>query len=290
MATSHPLAERSTAPTALRVPSRATSARSRRSPLACALAIALGVIGACGGSKKVPRETASAPAAAPEPAALEPTQIIFAMGGIENDFRKCFFRNPRDRGSVHVRWRADTSGVVDDTELVRSTVTTPDIENCLLERVADLRFGRLDAPSTGEWVFVFRLATPPEPAASARKVRKSSATKSDEGDDDDGESVRVEADSPGFLDPDRVAGVVQAGLPLIARCYRSGLSRQQELSGNVRLRFVIGSTGRIEQIEDRGSDLPDLFAVDCVAEGFHALRFPKPEGGPVHVSYRMRLN
>jgi hypothetical protein len=214
------------------------------------------------------------------------------MGGIENDFRKCFFKNPRERGSVHGRWRADTSGVVQDTEIVRSTVSTPAIESCLVERVAALRFGRLDAPSDGEWVFVFRLATPPEPAAPSqgKKANSKSRPAARDLEEEDEESVRVEAESPGFLDPDRIAGVVQAGLPLVARCYRAGLGRQQELAGNVRLRFVIGSTGRIERIEDSGSDLPDLFAVDCVAEGFHALRFPAPEGGPVHVSYRMRLN
>jgi hypothetical protein len=55
----------------------------------------------------------------------------------------------------------------------------------------------------------------------------------------------------------------------------------------VRLKFVIAPEGSVEEIVDEGSDLPDQRVINCVAEGFFALVFPKPERGPVHVQYRM---
>ena len=249
--------------------------------------IALGAA-ACGGSPQAAAPPPESPATATpveELAPLEPSKIIFAMGGIENDFRKCFFRNPRDRGTLHVRWQTDTDGVAHDATIVDSTLETAAVEECLLGRVNDLRFGPLERPAQGEWVFVFRLATPPDPKPSkAGKKAKKRA-------DDDGEGISVDPNSPGWLEPYRVADIVEAGMGLFARCYRTGISRQEALAGNVRLQFVVGADGRIQTISDQGSDLPDLYAVDCVAEGFYALKFPKPErGGPVTVSYRMRLN
>lgn len=245
---------------------------------------------ACGGSTQEaapPPESPARAAVVEELAPLEPSKIIFAMGGIENDFRKCFFRNPRDRGTLRVRWQADTDGVAHDATIVESTLETPAIEECLLGRVNELRFGRLERPAHGEWVFVFRLATPPDPKLSkaGKKARKRSAS------DDEGEGISVDPNSPGWIEPHRVADIVEAGMGLFARCYRTGISRQEALAGNVRLQFVVGEDGRIQTISDQGSDLPDLYAVDCVAEGFYALKFPKPErGGPVTVSYRIRLN
>lgn len=264
------------------------------------LALCLAALGvACGGSAT---RDADSPASTPEPrravepVPLAPTKIVFAMGGIENDFRKCFFRNPSDRGTLRVRWDADTSGVVTDAQVVSSTLTTPAIETCLVERVSELRFGRLEEPSRGEWVFVFRLVSPQESKPTTTKTGRGKAARANQrkaksvADDEDGDSIALASDSVGFLDPGRIANVVEAGLPLFARCYRAGLSRHEALSGNVRFRFVIGESGRVESIADRGSDLPDPFAVDCVAEGFYALEFPRPEGGPVSVDYRIRLN
>lgn len=207
------------------------------------------------------------------------------MRGNEVDFRKCFFRRPTDRGTVRVRWRIDEEGVPHAPQVVDSTLRAEAVQNCLLERVADLRFGRLERPAVGEWVFVFRLADPPPQKEESKTKRGSKPAK-----EPDEEGIRLDASSPGWLDPERIDGTVQAGYRLFARCYRAGLQRQEELAGHVRFQFVIAPSGRVETVRDQGSDLPDPFAVDCVAEAFYALEFPKPERGPVSVQYRMRLN
>ena len=79
----------------------------------------------------------------------------------------------------------------------------------------------------------------------------------------------------------------QAGYPLFARCYRDGVNRDSSLDGTVRLHFVVGSGGAVSEVSDRGSDLTDRQVVDCIAEGFYALRFPEPQHGTVQVLYRL---
>jgi hypothetical protein len=89
------------------------------------------------------------------------------------------------------------------------------------------------------------------------------------------------------LAPDAIDNVVAAGYPLFARCYRDGVSRDINLDGTVRLHFVVGSAGAVSEVSDRGSDLSDRQVVDCIAEGFYALRFPQPQHGSVQVLYRI---
>jgi hypothetical protein len=97
----------------------------------------------------------------------------------------------------------------------------------------------------------------------------------------------IEPSSPGTLSSDEIDNVVEAGYPLFARCYRDGVSRNDTLGGTLRLRFTIAPSGAVSQVSDGGSDLSDRQVVDCIAEGFYALRFPEPAHGEVSVLYRI---
>lgn len=239
----------------------------------------------CGSTPPPPAVPSAEPTPQEKLDLLDPGKIVFAMSGSEVDFRKCFFRRPTERGTVRVRWHIDEEGVPHAPEVVDSSLRTEAVQRCLLDRVADMRFGRLERAAIGEWVFVFRLADPPPPKSASNDKRSS-----DPGEEPEEEGIRLEESSRGWLDPERISGTVQAGYRLFARCYRAGLKRQEELAGHLRFQFVIAPSGRVEAVRDQGSDLPDPFAVDCVAEAFYALEFPKPERGPVSVLYRMRLN
>jgi len=50
---------------------------------------------------------------------------------------------------------------------------------------------------------------------------------------------------------------------------------------------VVGTAGAVSEVSDGGSDLTDRQVVDCIAEGFYALRFPEPQRGSVQVLYRI---
>jgi tetratricopeptide (TPR) repeat protein len=99
--------------------------------------------------------------------------------------------------------------------------------------------------------------------------------------------VTIEPSSPARMDPAAVDDIVSANFGLFAHCYRGALERRPGLAGVVRLRFIIGGRGNVMSVRDAGSELPDGKLVDCVAEGFYALSFPKAPGDEVRVLYRL---
>ena len=219
------------------------------------------------------------PARLPE---LPPAAVVHHLRGNEADLRRCFFANPSLRGAVRFAWQLDVTGRVQGIHRESSTLSDPRVESCLSERVSEIRFGDLEQPSVARWTFVFRLVDPPAKSKSGRtssKKRKAMA-----GDE---RGLSIDPNSAGVLQPDAINNVVEAGFPLFARCYRDGVNRDSSLDGTVRLHFVVGDAGAVSEVSDRGSDLSDRQVVDCIAEGFYALRFPAPQHGPVQVLYRL---
>ena|SRR6188768_3015155 len=215
-------------------------------------------------------------------AELPPAAVVHHLRGNEADLRRCFFANPSLRGAVRFAWQLDVSGKVLGIRRESSTLSDPRVESCLSERVSAIRFGDLEQPSTARWTFVFRLVDPPPKSKSGRSSSKK--RKAEAGDE---RGLSIDPSSAGVLPPDAIDNVVEAGYPLFARCYRDGVNRDINLDGTVRLHFVVGAAGAVSEVSDRGSDLSDRQVVDCIAEGFYALRFPAPQHGTVQVLYRL---
>ena len=74
------------------------------------------------------------------------------------------------------------------------------------------------------------------------------------------------------------------------RAYFDALNRRDKVGGSVKFRLAIDERGRVTQLQDAGSKMPDPLAVDCIAEGFYAMNFPAPSGGSVSALYQLRLN
>jgi len=249
------------------------------------------VVSACGSSP--PPSIASPAHARPEAVAhadasktrlpeLPPAEVVHHLRGNEADLRRCFFANPSLRGTVRFAWKLDVTGKVQGIHRESSTLSDPRVESCLSQRVSEIRFGDLEKPSTARWTFVFRLVDPAPKSKPGRTVsKKRRAAASDE------RGLQIDPSSVGVLPPDAIDNVVEAGYPLFARCYRDGVNRDSSLDGTVRLHFVVGSGGAVSEVSDRGSDLTDRQVVDCIAEGFYALRFPEPQHGTVQVLYRL---
>lgn len=222
--------------------------------------------------------TALEPASAELPAAL----VVHHLRGNEGELRRCFFANPGLRGAVRFSWQLDLTGRVHGIERESSTLSDRRVESCLRERLSEIRFGDLEQPATARWTFVFRLVDPP-----TTKRTKKPPTKSRKPARSDDRGVVIDPASAGALPADAIDNVVEAGYPLFARCYRDGVNRDNGLDGTVRLHFVVGSAGAVSEVSDGGSDLTDRQVVDCIAEGFYALRFPEPRHGTVQVLYRI---
>jgi len=213
---------------------------------------------------------------------LPPADVVVHLRGNEADLRRCFFANPNLRGAVRFAWKLDVTGKVEGIHREFSTLSDPRVESCLSQRVSEIRFGDLEKPSTARWTFVFRLVDPPPKPKSGRSASKKRKAKA--GDE---RGLQIDPNSAGILAPDAINNVVEAGFPLFARCYRDGVNRDSSMDGTVRLQFVVSAAGAVSEVSDRGSDLSDRQVVDCIAEGFYALRFPEPQHGTVQVLYRL---
>lgn len=227
-----------------------------------------------------------APARSPQ-SELTPAEVVLKLRGNETDFRRCFLANPSARGSLSLTWNVNPDGRIEHLKRARSTLSDARIEQCLAEKLYELHFDPRDEPARAGWTFVFRLVEPKTDgrgrAKRATKRDRDRAERRDRG-------IELEKGSPGELDLGTVDDIIQSGFPLFARCYRDGVQRNSKLDGAVRLRFVVGQQGKVTLVEDRGSDLTDRQVVDCVAEGFYALRFPQPARGDAHLVYRIHFD
>jgi hypothetical protein len=269
---------------------RASPAVLVRSSITLGTLGTLGVLAmsACGGSPRpaaAPESKSSAgPSSEPKEARVELAagDVVQHLRGNETDLRRCFFANPSLRGAARFSWQLDVEGKVHSVRREASTLGDSGVESCIRQRLTEIDFGDLAEPVTARWTFVFRLVDPPE------KTKHKRASKHTSSEDDRG--LVIDPSSPGTLSSDAIDNVVEAGYPLFARCYRDGVSRNDTLGGTVRLNFAISPSGSVSNVSDGGSDLSDREVVDCVAEGFYALRFPAPEHGQVNVLYRIRFD
>jgi hypothetical protein len=256
------------------------------------LLVALSCGGATQSAQAPDRETEgsehSSPKSAPAPRAeLTAAEVVIKLRGNETDIRRCFFANPGARGALSLSWLVTTDGRVERLKRESSTLTDPRIEQCLGEKLSEVRFDPRAEPARAGWTFVFRLVEPPKDRRGrARKITKRDRDRAEARD----QGVELEKGSPGSLDLAAVDNVIESGYPLFARCYRDGVQRNSRLDGAVRFRFVVGESGHVTVVEDGGSDLTDRQVIDCVAEGFYALRFPEPSRGNAHLVYRIHFD
>ncbi len=262
-----------------------------RLPALRALLLTL-ALSSCGGSTPpaataepaiVARDSEAPVAHGPE---LSAAEVVQHLRGNETDLRRCFFASPSSRGFVRLIWQVDVQGKAQHIRRESSTLGNSSVEACISERLADIRFGEQSEPATARWTFVFRLVDPPAEPKQGRRHALSKKKKPQPADDDE-RGLVIDPGSSGTLPVDAIDNVITAGYPLFARCYRDGVSRNNELDGTVRLHFVVGSAGSVSAVSDGGSDLSDRQVVDCIAESFYALRFPEPRRGSVQVLYRI---
>jgi hypothetical protein len=246
---------------------------------------------ACGGSvepdaKGPDRATAKREKAPPALPELDVMKVARALRGNEADLRGCFASGGEPvRGFMKLSFEVEPTGSVSNIEVETSSFAEPAVTTCLTDRVASLRFEAPDSRAKTHWTFVSGLYQKPEdderPNQRGKKKEKS------EKKDDRVQGVVIDAKSRGSLEPEEIEDVVHAGFGLFAHCYREGLERHPRLAGTVQMRMVIGRDGLVDSLRDAESDIPDPELIDCVAEGFFALKFPKPRSGTVRLVYRI---
>jgi TonB family protein len=213
---------------------------------------------------------------------LDPAKVSYFLRGSEETFRKCFMRSMGSRGAVAVRFVVEPTGSLSQATVVWSTIGSPLVDECLLEHVRAQRFGEASQKLEASWTFVFRLSDPIDDAQREKLLKEADAQEHD--------ALRILPRSSGTIEANQVHEIVQARYPLYAHCYRDSIGRRGESRGLVRFELDIDEQGQPRRVQDAGSILPDAFAVDCVAEAFYAMRFPKPSGGAVAVEVALEFD
>lgn len=88
----------------------------------------------------------------------------------------------------------------------------------------------------------------------------------------------------GTLSVEDVKLIVGRDVVGIKACYAESLRVNPTLSGRMVLRFGVDSRGRVENARSVANEVHPQVG-SCVAKRFEALRFPRPKGGRVEISY-----
>lgn len=252
------------------------------------MALAAALATGCGGS----HETAQSPDSAggegdnaPALPELDTMIVARSLRGNEAELRDCFdVGATRIQGFMRLVFRVEADGQVTNIEVESSSFAEPRVTACLGEHVSRLHFEAPGEAKQARWTFVAGLKAEADHAGHSKHKQK----RKQPADERSGEQgVSIEPASRGSLEPEEIEDIVHAGFGLFAHCYREGLDRHPGMNGVVRLRMVIGRDGVVDALRDSGTDLEDREVVDCVAEGFFALRFPKPRSGTVRLLYRI---
>lgn len=238
---------------------------------------------ACGASSEAPAVSSSNEAArVSETPRLSAQKITTAMRGNEAKYRRCFVRQMDRRGYVKTRFAIDALGHVTEAQVENSTLGSPAVSDCLVTQLREQLFGELGAPHRGEWTFFFRLV---EPMSDRDRKRLESG----EIEVEDTPAIEILPESLGRLSADQIQETVHHNYSILARCYRDSIQRNEQAGGILRLIFTVANDGAVVSLDDAGSQMPDPYAVDCMAESFSAMQFPPPSGGEVRVKYRLEL-
>lgn len=86
-----------------------------------------------------------------------------------------------------------------------------------------------------------------------------------------------------------VREIVRLNYGAFRTCYEHGLAVQNDLTGEVNVRFIIERDGTVVRAWLGDITLPNCSVVECIRRGFLTIEFPKPNGGTVSVLYPIVL-
>ena len=89
----------------------------------------------------------------------------------------------------------------------------------------------------------------------------------------------------GVVDSASVAKTIRGSSAAVKRCYDKALLANPTLKGKVSVTVLINEKGRVENIEISEDTIKDAEVTKCIKGVVSKLRFPKPDGGPVSVTF-----
>lgn len=89
----------------------------------------------------------------------------------------------------------------------------------------------------------------------------------------------------GSLTPGQVLEVINRSMAKIQQCYERGLTRNPALAGQVKFEWTVTPSGDVSSLRQAGSTLGDIEVTKCIAGTINRMRFPKPKGGSVSITF-----
>jgi TonB family protein len=89
----------------------------------------------------------------------------------------------------------------------------------------------------------------------------------------------------GKLEAKAIKAVMNKNASGFKYCYERSLAKDPALQGKVTIAFTIGTKGNVTQADVKATTLDNAEVEKCLVNRLKKLRFPKPRGGAVKVSY-----
>ena len=89
----------------------------------------------------------------------------------------------------------------------------------------------------------------------------------------------------GALDRTDIDAYIRRNLAKVLWCYENGLKKNPNLAGRVVINFIISESGDVISAKVHRTTLGSAEVENCVAEQIKKIKFPKPKGGIVIVTY-----
>jgi hypothetical protein len=89
----------------------------------------------------------------------------------------------------------------------------------------------------------------------------------------------------GSLSKGEVLAVINRHMGKIQGCYERGLTRKPTLAGRVTFNWTISPKGRVKGVRQVNSTLGDIPVSNCISGVIKRMRFPKPRGGSVSITF-----
>jgi|GEM_PF-2486032 len=97
--------------------------------------------------------------------------------------------------------------------------------------------------------------------------------------------LRAAARVSGTLSKSEVLKVIGKYMGAIRRCYEKQLMAKPSLSGKITAQWTITSGGRVSGARQKTSSLGNAKVSSCVLKVIRRMKFPKPKGGSVKITY-----
>jgi hypothetical protein len=99
------------------------------------------------------------------------------------------------------------------------------------------------------------------------------------------QNVSSQARVQGNLDRAEVLRAINGRMGAITRCYESRLMNNPTLGGRLVFGWTINTSGGASGVAVRSSTLADPAVASCISGIIRGIRFPRPEGGSVQISF-----